>query len=288
MSENQSLAIHWRLNSLCNRECPFCYGPNGIDEAPLSSAYLVMDKLLAYGIDSFIITGGEPTLSKNLDAILEYLKAHGAKVALYSNCDLWERKARVLEKCLDTLCVPLEGATALTHDKQRGRGSFRTIRRVLDRWATGSGPFKIKVGTVLGRHNSQELPALQYLIDKYRVEVWKIYEYVPYTDRPLQAKWESNSQGLTAAEFRTATQGVVRTPGRRTTVSVSGVVDRSESYLMLNPDLSVIVPVQTAAGTFVDRYLGSAISLTISEIEVNWREVVDVDRYRDNLRASHF
>lgn len=281
-------AIHWRINSACNRTCPFCYGPEKIREAPLENCLPVLDKMLAFGIDTFIITGGEPMLSPKFGEALRYLHAAGAKVVLYTNCDFWDRHDETLHACLDTLCLPLEGATEYTHDKQRGQGSMRNILRVMNRYANGSAPFKIKVGTVIGRHNINELPGILYLLDKYKINVWKLYQYIKYSDRSLQRQWDENEQGISDAEYRFATQAIVNNRNRKTNVGLSSELDRDQSYFMLNPDMDVIVPLKGEGGVFTDKILCRATDASMEEIQSSWMSTIDWNRYTQNLSASQF
>lgn len=281
-------ALHWRINCLCNRRCPFCYGPEKLHEVRFEESVPVLEKLIAHGIDTFILTGGEPLLSKKVDLVLAFLHARGVKTVLYSNCDFFDFHEDVLVETLDTLCVPIEGASEYVHDSVRGRNNLRAVLSVLDRHGNGGGKFKIKVGTVLGRHNLTELPAILYLLDKYKIDTWKLYEYIRYTDRELQKLWVKGQLGITDAEYRAATLAVLATGDRKTPISTSTEFDRDQSYFMLNPDLEVIVPVRQENGQFVDQVLCSAKDRSADEIEETWRRTIDWERYTSNLRASHF
>lgn len=281
-------AVHWRINSPCNRTCPFCYGPEKIEEAAIEEALPVLDKLIDFGIESIIITGGEPMLSRKFAECVRYIHANGAKVVLYTNCDFWDRHDETLQECLDTLCLPIEGASEYVHDTQRGQGSMRAILSVMNRYANGGAPFKVKVGTVIGRHNVHDLPAVLYLLDKYKINVWKLYEYIRYDDRTLQKQWEDRGQGITDGEYRAATQSIVNTPGRKTPVGLSSEHDRDQSYFMVQPNLDVIVPVKQENGQFHDQPIGSAKELAMSEIQERWEQAIDFERYTENLSAARF
>lgn len=281
-------AIHWRINSVCNRICPFCYGPEKLHEDRFEASLPVLDKMIDFGIDTFILTGGEPLMSKKVGLVLRHLHASGVKVVLYTNCDFWNEHDKILRECLDTLCVPIEGASEKVHDFARGKNSMRAILSVLDRYANGGGPFKVKVGTVVGRHNLNELPGILYLLDKYKINVWKVYDYIRYNDRSLQQQWEDRSLGISDAEYRSATQVVLNTPGRKTQIGLSSEYDRDQSYFMLNPDLDVIVPMRGADGIFFDKKICSAKNTSMADVESLWKETIDWDRYTENLSASQF
>lgn len=281
-------AMHWRINCFCNRRCPFCYGPQNKHEVDLEASLPVLDRFVEYGIDTFILTGGEPLLSKKIDRVLTFLCARGVKVVIYTNCDFFDFHEDVIVDCVDTLCVPIDGASEYSHDMVRGKNNMRAVLSVLDRYANASSQVRIKVGTVVGRNNIHELPAIEYLLDKYRLDVWKLYEYLRYSDRDLQKLWSLQQLGVTESEYRTSVQVLLRREGRRTKISVSSEFDRESSYFMMNPDLEIIVPTRGENGVFEDKVICSAAETQPAEIERLWRTRVDWDSYRRNLAASNF
>lgn len=287
-NNDTSKAIHWRVNCLCNRRCAFCYGPEKHHEVQAEESFPVLDKMLLFGIDTFILTGGEPLLSGKIDKVIEFLHRRSAKVVLYTNCDFFDLHEDVLVKCLDTICVPIEGGSEYVHDTIRGENNMRAVVSVLDRYANAKGPFKVKVGTVLGRHNVDELPAIAYLLGKYKISVWKLYEYIRYTDRTLQKFWDKNQLGITPAEFRSATQSIMSMPSRKTPVAISSEYDRHNSYFMMNPDLQIIVPIRREDGSFEDKILCNAKDRPMCEIDEMWQRTVDLENYERNLKVSLF
>jgi len=288
MSSAKAKAIHWRINCFCNRRCQFCYGPQNLHEVNAEQSFPVLEKMLDFGIDTFILTGGEPLLSKKIDRVLRFLHARQGKVVIYTNCDFFDFHEDILLECLDTVCVPIEGGSEFIHDMVRGPNNMRAVLSVLDRYANKSSPLKFKVGTVLGRHNLHELPAIAYLLDKYKINVWKLYEYIRYSDRDLQKLWDQDQLGITPAEYRSATQQLMANKNRKTPVALSTEYDRDNSYFMLNPDLDVIIPMRNEQGIFEDRVICSAIDHEIPEIQRLWSETIDWETYSANLRISLF
>jgi MoaA/NifB/PqqE/SkfB family radical SAM enzyme len=273
---------------MCNRKCPFCYGPEKLHEVRAEESQPVLAKMIDLGIRTFILTGGEPLLGRKIDEVLRFLRSYDAQILLYTNCDYFDLHEDVLVECLDTLCVPIEGASEYVHDSVRGRNNMRAVLSVLDRYGNGAAPFKIKVGTVLGRHNLNELSAILYLLDKYKINVWKLYNYVRYTDRDVQSLWDKKQLGISDAEYRTATQVLMAVPERRTPVALSSEFDRDNSYFMMNPDLNIVAPIRNQDGLFEDKVICSARDHTPREIVRLWRATVDWSLYADNLRASLF
>lgn len=280
--------VHWRVNCFCNRRCQFCYGPANLHEVRLDESLPVLDKLIQFGVKTFVLTGGEPLLSAKFDQLLRFLHSRGVSVVVYTNCDFFDFHEDAIVECIDTVCVPIEGGSEYIHDSVRGKNNMRAVLSVLDRYANASGRFKVKVGTVIGRHNITELPAILYLLDKYKINVWKLYEYIRYTDRDLQKLWDKEQLGVSDAEYRAATRGVMSVPNRKTPIALSSEFDRDNSYFMLNPDLDVIVPLRGDDGVFADKVICSAKDHSPEEIEELWSESIDWERYSKNLQVSLF
>ncbi|MEM6359392.1 MAG: radical SAM protein [Bacteroidota bacterium] len=284
---SQSPSIHWRINCFCNRRCPFCYGPENHHEVKLDESLSVIDNMLEHGINTFIITGGEPLLSKKIDYVLKYLKSNKAKTILYTNCDFFDLHEDVLTENLDVLCVPIDGGSEYSHDMVRGENNMRAVLSVLNRYAVPNSPFEIKVGTVIGRQNVNELEAMRYLLEKYTLSVWKIYEYIRYTDRTLQKEWQKLQLGISSEEYYYATQKLLQKQSKLN-ISISSQFDRNNSYFMMNPDLEIIIPTKNENGVFEDKVICSAKDTSVNDIEKIWANNVDWEKYIQNLNLSLF
>ncbi|MHB8111312.1 MAG: anaerobic ribonucleoside-triphosphate reductase activating protein [Syntrophorhabdaceae bacterium] len=75
----------------CNFRCPFCHNPdlvldpNGLDDLPLEYIIATIRKYRAHWIDNIVITGGEPTIHKNLYGLIGLLKSEGMSIKLDTN-----------------------------------------------------------------------------------------------------------------------------------------------------------------------------------------------------------
>lgn len=79
------------LTYRCNHRCFFCSCPweaeesYRLQEMPFSEWQLVVDTLMANGVKTFTLTGGEPLMREDLKDLLRYLAGKGASVNLISN-----------------------------------------------------------------------------------------------------------------------------------------------------------------------------------------------------------
>jgi MoaA/NifB/PqqE/SkfB family radical SAM enzyme len=285
-SPAQLKTVHWRINCLCDTRCSFCFGPEALHEVDPEVCIPVLDKMIRYGIDTFVITGGEPLLSKRLDRVLRHLHANNVKVVLYTNCTYWDFHEETLLECVDTLCVPVEGASEMVHDSVRGMNSLRAVQGVLDRYAVGDGgPFTVRAGTVVGRHNLNELPAIGYLLDNYKLEYWALYQHPRYTDRVLGKHFRESQLGVSFAEYEAATATVLSRQGK-TQIRMASDLAREGDFFMMSPELEIVIPTREDSGALSDKILCDAKESAVPDIVSVWQDSVDWQRYSQNLMIS--
>lgn len=89
-SENHSKIVEWQLGNTCNYDCHFC--PSHIKNGSLKWLDIdLVKKVCKSLIDtsdtkiSFIFTGGEPTLYRDINEILKFISDSGHTTVLHSN-----------------------------------------------------------------------------------------------------------------------------------------------------------------------------------------------------------
>ncbi len=97
----------------CNLRCPYCHNRDlacGLAKPSISAQEIVAFLKKRKGmLDGVVITGGEPTLHKNLPNLIQYLKELGYKVKLDSN----GLAPEVLEKLsVDYLAIDIKSSFA--------------------------------------------------------------------------------------------------------------------------------------------------------------------------------
>lgn len=118
-------------NFHCNLACTYCCAASSPAAAPrlmsVELAAAAADEFAAHGGRELLITGGEPFLHPELDALVEVTSTR-APVTLLTNAMLFERgRRREILQGFDrervTLQISLDSAGAQLHDRQRGAGS---------------------------------------------------------------------------------------------------------------------------------------------------------------------
>src|SRR3990167_5182462 len=86
--------IAWlTLTRACNFRCPWCYAQGaGFDPKKnmnLTLAMQIVKSCASIGVNLFILIGGEPTISKNLFQITEWIRSLSAKSNLVTNAQMF-------------------------------------------------------------------------------------------------------------------------------------------------------------------------------------------------------
>jgi len=109
----------------CNFRCPFCHNPELVNIAetqnfvsghetpppfPWSEIEKFLDKKKGW-IDAVMITGGEPTLHKDLPKVLEIIKSKGYLVGLETNGTNPEMLRNIIKNnTLDRICMDIKSS----------------------------------------------------------------------------------------------------------------------------------------------------------------------------------
>ena len=158
-----------KLTPRCNLRCTFCqfWRTEHGEELTTHELKQVVDDLASLDCRKIHFTGGEPTLREDLPEIIAHATRQGIRAALTTNGTLLTRETAyaLVEAGARGITVSLDGATPELHDRLRGvKGAFkRTLNglRLLQRAKSKlKAKTKIRVNTVLTRHNYHEYPDL--------------------------------------------------------------------------------------------------------------------------------
>ena len=127
--------VYLDVTNACQLRCRHCCTSSGApleDELTTGEILDVIDQVHRMGIPSLVLSGGEPLLRPELDAIIDRARGLGLEVTLLTNGLLIdERRARWLVARGVRVKISLDGATARTHDFLRGAGTFARTCEVL-------------------------------------------------------------------------------------------------------------------------------------------------------------
>ena len=128
----------------CNLRCAHCYAEAGSGEdMPLAEIERITDQAVAAGFRQLVITGGEPTVHREWNALAEIMRARrGRGTILVLRTNLYRRftdpELERLAGAFDQIVVSVDGSEE-THDARRGKGSYRATAENLRRYAALAG-----------------------------------------------------------------------------------------------------------------------------------------------------
>ncbi|MFA5124923.1 MAG: radical SAM protein [Patescibacteria group bacterium] len=267
--------VCWRLTSVCNRKCPFCFRPesNNLDT---KSVFKIIDKLAASGVKGVGITGGEPLSRPDISKIFKHLSDKKIKICLATNTDYYKKNRNIINKYVSTIGIPIEASSGQNHDKIRGKGNFKHVIETLND-VYKENKIKMYFSTVLTKYNINDLENIENLLLPYKKKIiyWKIYELMRYYKANFQSKTECN--GLSKI-VKPKFEKLGKKLGKNKFFYLSSD-DRSGASFLINPDGRAIVPVESDGKT-KDIALGNFLTDNIGEIFDKWNHYTDFSKYQ--------
>ncbi|MGQ3685927.1 MAG: radical SAM protein [Candidatus Loosdrechtia sp.] len=162
--------IVFELTNNCNLQCFHCMrdksAPPGYLPLEIIKKVLGESKLVN-NIDIVSFTGGEPTLHPQLPEILKIVSHLGYSFGLVTNGWHFPDTYRVLlpyKSILKGITFSLDGAKEETHDRLRGKGSYRRVMQAVSICIVRDIPFTFN--TSVTSHNYGELKEVAELVSK--------------------------------------------------------------------------------------------------------------------------
>jgi MoaA/NifB/PqqE/SkfB family radical SAM enzyme len=154
------------LTNGCNLSCGHCFDQRHAATGDLSLE--ILDKVLREGkrcgIEQLSFTGGEPTLHRRFRHIIDRVSEAGYPFSFVSNGTTFPKIYSLLHKHRRSflgVTFSLDGAREQTHDRLRGKGSYRSVMRAISICAFKEFPFTLNmVLTAQNRNEIGEMVAL--------------------------------------------------------------------------------------------------------------------------------
>jgi len=87
------------------------------------------ESIRTLGVKHVVLTGGEPLLNRELDAICEFFRDLGLRVTLLTTGLLLQKKADLVARGFDDIIISIDGPPEI-HDRiRRVSGAFQTIQK---------------------------------------------------------------------------------------------------------------------------------------------------------------
>jgi molybdenum cofactor biosynthesis enzyme MoaA len=161
------------VHSVCNMTCWYCteHGENRSTEGRLSTARLmeVIEAAYAHGVRTFRLTGGEPTLRRDLDVLLSGIQALGddVRIAITTNGSRLDRFRDVLRDLNEPrIFLSVDGISDDPARRGRKRYIEKWLTPTLERTIDSIAPLaRIRFNFVLTRGSrDQVMPLIDYAV----------------------------------------------------------------------------------------------------------------------------
>jgi Fe-coproporphyrin III synthase len=117
------------------------------------------ESIRALGVKHVVLTGGEPLLNRELEAICEFFRGLGLRITLLTTGLLLEKKADVVVCGFDDIILSIDGPPEV-HDRiRRVYGAFRTIQKGVLKVRTLRARIPISCRTTVQKLNHTHLRA---------------------------------------------------------------------------------------------------------------------------------
>ena len=173
----------WELTLKCNMRCKHCgsyAGKDRVNEMSLEQMLDVADQLADMGLRRITLSGGEPLLRENWDAIAQRLIERGVRVGMISNgyfmldnIEKFERLKKLKGPgCMEIVAMSVDGLRE-THDSfRRVPGSWDRIRDAYE--ALNKIGIYTAAITSISNNNIKELDQMLQQFLKWKVKAWQL------------------------------------------------------------------------------------------------------------------
>ena len=207
------------------------------------------------GAQGIVVSGGEPTIHKDIVRLLSYAKGLGLSVVMSTHGQIRQR-VLACAPFTDWIALPVDGVTNEMLTAMRGKPwSLAEAHQLIAELRHTNPSIRIKLGTVANRQNLHEIKALgQELVTRQiPIDTWKIYQYTArrkfahraeafrISDADYRSLCDSLKAVLAASHFETV---------------FSSNQSRRRAYVFVYPDGSVVVP--NVGEAMTDAIVGNA------------------------------
>lgn len=127
---------YYAITDGCNLRCPYCYASSEKclpGELNTAESLDLVSQVAELGSQTLVFTGGEPMLRKDLFQIVEHSNACGLRSNIITNATMIRtpQQAERFAELFNAVTISVDGGTAESHDRTRGKGAFAKTYKAL-------------------------------------------------------------------------------------------------------------------------------------------------------------
>lgn len=266
-------AIDWRITSLCNEKCLYCYGSKQINRINASEERIILNKIITSPIRMVNITGGEPMLEyKRCFRIIRALSQGGKKIYLSTNGNSLLEYLDFVYENVALLGLPLDGYDEESNQiNGRSVTSFSVVKNILEANALREQKINIKIGTVITRRNLsfEYLFKMCAFLQAYDIKIWRIYEMIP-VNRGMDNKKILELNEVDRKKLHHIVQ-TIQKYNSKIKIELACRSERDSAYFIIQPDGTVIIPEDNCENAH-ERVIGDLLEESFSEVYNKWEK----------------
>lgn len=272
--------ISIQINRPCNLDCIFCY-VDGSNSGDMNEGFFrnIITQACSLGLQRVQITGGEPTLSKNLIAFIDHLRSNGIEVLIPTNgMNINTKLAKQL------------------YERQVGVGiSLESIDPRIDDYLTNvAGAFERKmngINNLIDAGYTKDEPALNIIIKTFKqnyktfIDTWrwaKSKGIQPILDHAIPNERCKIDWMITGKELRELMDEIEKIEGKR--FDLPWVEDEACNRLSTGVHIDVDGNVYPCSGLYVAA--GNIKNQSLHEIWTNSKILDMCKTSNENLKGS--
>ncbi len=269
--------ITFRITSRCIHNCKYCYGPKNIKELKFPELKKIFDLFYKGNVKAVVLTGGEPLLRKDIIEIFRELKKYNLKIFLDTNGDLFFKYKNYIDKYVDVLGLPVDSSSK-SHTYRNSK-NFEIILKILNYYKKKKLKPILRIGTVITRENINDLKNIAKLLKNYKIDIWKIYQFIPIGTNAVLNKRELE---INLINFKEETDYIKKKYSKYFKIIISKRGDRTNAYFMVNPDGTILMPREDLK-TCEEVTIGNIFEEDIID---KWRKLINKKNYINNAKVT--
>jgi len=161
--------IDFHVTCECNQECPYCWGPQDIENPVCTStSKRIIKKIKDIGAKRIVFTGGDPLKRKDVGELIRYARNKGLEVALSTTGDeLTKTFLRWNADFIDLISMPIDGSTEEISSKTKEAGHLAAVLKALE--IIKNYPLiDVKICTPVTKHNIEDVHNIFNIAENFK------------------------------------------------------------------------------------------------------------------------
>lgn len=166
--------VSYEITNKCNLKCLHCVNNSGEEHEsalPTGRIYDLIDDLVGIGMTSIYLTGGEPTLHPDFDAIVSYIKSKNIAMVLATNGTNVKNKIEIIKDTISRVSVSMDGIGEVHDEFRNTPGVFDEMMEVVALLRRNGVP--VRVSSMIWKKNAGQIEEM--IVRAKEVGVYKIH-----------------------------------------------------------------------------------------------------------------